>query len=130
MLPVFWGSTFVDPELERPLGEALSPKRPSGPGGGSFQSLRAIKLSVWRRVAAYLGSIADTLPTLLLDERLSDVIDTPDRVVDLATPFVAATLKQPQLGPKACPSRTPASSKIILKPGCSSAGCVQAVHLR
>ena len=31
------------------------------------------------RVAAYLGSIADTLPTLLLDERLSDIIDTPDR---------------------------------------------------
>jgi hypothetical protein len=31
------------------------------------------------RVAAYLGSIADTLPTLLLDEHLSDIIDTPDR---------------------------------------------------
>jgi hypothetical protein len=29
-------------------------------------------------VAAYLGSIADTLPTLLLDEHLSDIIDTPD----------------------------------------------------
>ena len=33
------------------------------------------------RDAAYLGSIADTLPTLLLDERLSDIIDsdTPAR---------------------------------------------------
>ena len=31
------------------------------------------------RDAAYPGSIADTLPTLLRDERLSNIIDTPAR---------------------------------------------------
>ena len=42
-------------------------------GGANAASLHDM------RVAAYLGSIADTLPTLLLDEHLSDIIDTPDR---------------------------------------------------
>jgi hypothetical protein len=39
------------------------------------------------RDPAYLGSIADTLPTLLLDEHLSDIIDTPALLVDLAIAF-------------------------------------------
>ena len=40
-------------------------------GGANAASLHDM------REAAYLGSIADTLPTLLLDEQLSDIIDTP-----------------------------------------------------
>ena len=41
------------------------------------------------RDPAYLGSIADTLPTLLLDEHSSDIIDTPACMVDLAIAFSA-----------------------------------------
>ena len=46
-------------------------------GGVNAASLRLHDFDL--RVAAYPGSIADTLPTLLRDERLSNIIDTPAR---------------------------------------------------